>query len=224
MASTAPLKLACSPADSIRTGSAITAGGGSPCCASAGAAPSAIASKEMAIAPRTCWGKNPRRRRGTLLLAEAIGRPPFACCPGCRMSNDHAGASGRELLGHKSPILTRELSGNAGSSRLARVLKTSADGRIAATRTSISALLKQHDQRRHHQDPRIQKQRPVFGVIDVVLDAPGDLLDRVRLAPIPMHLRPAGDPRLHLVAREIAPDLLRELFVMAERMRARADQ
>ena len=66
----------------------------------------------------------------------------------------------------------------------------------------------------------------MLDVVEVVLDALHDLVDRIGLAAPAMDLRPAGDPRLHLVAREIALDRLVVEDVVGlglQRMRARPD-
>src|SRR5690625_3858398 len=88
----------------------------------------------------------------------------------------------------------------------------------------IRTFLEQHDEARHHENADVEQQRPVLGVIDVVLDASSDLVDRVGLSTEAMDLSPAGNARLDLVAREIATDLFREFLVMAERMRPWSDQ
>src|SRR3546814_7887817 len=51
------------------------------------------------------------------------------------------------------------------------------------------------------QDSEVERERPVLDVEKVVLDAPLDLFHGVGLSAPAVHLRPAGDARLHPVAR-----------------------
>ena len=81
--------------------------------------------------------------------------------------------------------------------------------------------------RRLGQDVEVEKDRPVLDVVEVVLDAALDLLLRVGLAAPAADLRPAGDPRLDPVAREIAVHgLVIEpvLGLGVDRVRARSHQ
>ena len=82
-------------------------------------------------------------------------------------------------------------------------------------------------QRRLQQDEEVEQHRPVLDVVEVELDALLDLLLAVDLAAPAVDLRPAGDPGLDAVAREIAVDGLVEqpvLQLALHRVRARADQ
>src|SRR3546814_7673575 len=56
------------------------------------------------------------------------------------------------------------------------------------------------------QDSEVERERPVLDVEKVVLDAPLDLFHGVGLSAPAVHLRPAGDARLHPVARRVGVD------------------
>ncbi|MNS87645.1 hypothetical protein D3C72_1215930 [compost metagenome] len=55
------------------------------------------------------------------------------------------------------------------------------------------------------------------------MDARFHLVERFRLAAQTIHLRPAGNARLDLVAQHVALDQLTVLLVMRHRVRARPD-
>src|SRR6267142_3069431 len=75
------------------------------------------------------------------------------------------------------------------------------------TSRSISVLVLGHQrQRRLEQDADVEPHRPVLDVIEIELDALLDLLVGVDFAAPSVDLRPAGDPGLDAVAREIAVD------------------
>jgi hypothetical protein len=56
------------------------------------------------------------------------------------------------------------------------------------------------------EDSQIEREGPVFDVIQVVLDAPADLLDRVGFAAPAAHLRPSSDAGLHPVSGRVFRD------------------
>src|SRR6267142_1782776 len=68
-------------------------------------------------------------------------------------------------------------------------------------------------------DLQIEPHRPVLDVIQVVLDP---LFDR-RVAAPAVHLRPAGDARLHLVAQHVLRDSVLELGDEVRALRTRTD-
>src|SRR5512135_3851488 len=73
-------------------------------------------------------------------------------------------------------------------------------------RRSIGVLGLEQREGRAQYDVEIEQQRPVFDVVEVVLDALLDLLVRIRLAPPAVDLRPTGDAGFDAVAGEIAVD------------------
>ena len=94
-------------------------------------------------------------------------------------------------------------------------------------RRSVGVFAFQETQRRHQDDVEVEQDRPVLDVEQVVLDAALDLLFGVGLAAPAVDLRPAGDARLHAVAREVAvDDLVVELVrrLRLNRVRARPDE
>src|SRR5262249_15816464 len=72
---------------------------------------------------------------------------------------------------------------------------------------------------RHPEDLEVEPQRPVLDVVEVVLDA---LVDG-GVAGRAVHLRPAGDARLHAVAEHVLRDLVLELAHEGRPLGARAD-
>src|SRR5688572_9120614 len=74
------------------------------------------------------------------------------------------------------------------------------------------------DDREPH-DLQIESHRPVLDVVQVVLDT---LFERGVAAPA-VHLRPAGDTRLHLVAQHVLRDAVLELLHEEGAFRPRAD-
>ena len=64
----------------------------------------------------------------------------------------------------------------------------------------------QDGKNRSPENQKIEGQRPIFDVIQIVFDPPADLLDRCRLAPPSVHLRPAGNARLYAVAYRVVTD------------------
>src|SRR5262249_2535378 len=73
---------------------------------------------------------------------------------------------------------------------------------------SVCAGVAEDSQYGERQDPQIEPQRPVPHVIQVV----GDSLIERRVAAEPVHLCPAGDSRLHVMAHHVARNLLAELL------------
>src|ERR1700741_5162354 len=71
-------------------------------------------------------------------------------------------------------------------------------------------------------DAEVQAQRPVAQIVEVVVDARLHSLDRLRLAAQAVDLRPAGEPRAHLVALHVALDELAVELVVRDRVRPRA--
>src|ERR1051325_8024564 len=81
------------------------------------------------------------------------------------------------------------------------------------------AALKKTANGRQPHDLDVERHRPVLDVVEVVFDA---LLER-RLAAPAVHLRPAGDTGLHLVAQHVLRDAVLELFDEEGALGARAD-
>src|SRR5688572_32818548 len=81
-----------------------------------------------------------------------------------------------------------------------------------------AALEHAADQSEPH-DLEVECHRPVFDVVQVVFDP---LLERCISAPA-IHLRPAGNAGLHLVAQHVLRDLVLELLDEERALRARAD-
>src|SRR3972149_4251642 len=77
---------------------------------------------------------------------------------------------------------------------------------MAASRASVGVRILQHHERGPEENPQVERQRPVPEVVEVELDAPPHLVHAVGLAAQAVHLRPAGDARLHLVAHHVAAD------------------
>src|SRR5690606_30248671 len=98
---------------------------------------------------------------------------------------------------------------------------------IAASVTSIGVPRVEQRYGGHRQDVQVEHHRPVLDVVEVVLDPALDLLRCVGFPAPAVDLRPAGDARLDLVAREVAVDDLAIELVGSLRHRrvgARADQ
>ena len=89
---------------------------------------------------------------------------------------------------------------------------------LMLTTSSRHACGRTLDEREPH-DLQIEAHRPVLDVVQVVLDA---LLER-RVAAPAVHLRPAGDAGLHLVAQHVLRDLVLELRDEMRPLRARPD-
>src|SRR5690349_12064140 len=70
------------------------------------------------------------------------------------------------------------------------------------------------------QDLQIEAETPALDVVEVVFDP---LLDR-RVAPPAVDLRPAGDPRLDLVAEHVAGHTAPELLDEARTLGTRTDE
>src|SRR5215217_7496078 len=82
---------------------------------------------------------------------------------------------------------------------------------VETTTSSVSVLVLGHQrQRRLEQNVEIEQHRPILDVIEIELDALLDLLVGVDFAAPAVDLRPAGDPGLDAMAREIAVDGLVE--------------
>jgi hypothetical protein len=52
----------------------------------------------------------------------------------------------------------------------------------------------------HHNDFDVEQKRPIIYVVQIALDAPPHLLDRISFSAMAVHLGPAGDARLDLMA------------------------
>src|SRR5258708_8932563 len=78
---------------------------------------------------------------------------------------------------------------------------------VMTTRFLVGMLVEEPLQQREPHDLEIETDRPVLDVVEVVLDA---FFDR-RIAAPAMHLRPAGDARLHFVPEHVLWNLVLEL-------------
>src|SRR5437762_1458899 len=90
---------------------------------------------------------------------------------------------------------------------------------VMTTRFLVGMLVEEPAQQRQPHDLQIEPHRPVLDVVEVVLDP---LLDRGVAAPA-VHLRPAGDAGLHLVAQHVLRDLVLELRHEQRPLGPRAD-
>ena len=86
---------------------------------------------------------------------------------------------------------------------------------------SIDVLASRHLPDRPQQNEKIQAEAPVGDVPAVILDTALDRLQGRCRAPVVVHLRPAGDAGLHVVAVGVILDLLDEFVVVADRKIAR---
>src|SRR6185436_13504518 len=68
----------------------------------------------------------------------------------------------------------------------------------------IGILALPYDEDRPPDDREVELERPVPQVIEVVFDARLHLVEGFGLAAQPVHLRPAGDARPHLVPHHVA--------------------
>src|ERR1043165_6921324 len=92
---------------------------------------------------------------------------------------------------------------------------TNAAGRAGSIRVFVTQAV----YKRHEKDLQVEHQRPVFDVIQVVLDAHADR----RIAAPAVHLRPAGDAGADFVAEHVVRELGAELFAELRPLGARAD-
>src|SRR5688572_33381565 len=76
---------------------------------------------------------------------------------------------------------------------------TAGAGRSCSRDTLHGARVAEHTNEREEQDLQIEAHRPVLDVIEVVLDP---ALER-GVAPEAVHLRPSGDPGLHVMAQHV---------------------
>src|SRR4051812_991653 len=90
---------------------------------------------------------------------------------------------------------------------------------VMTTRFLVGMLVEEPAQQRQPHDFQVEPHRPVLDVIQVVLDP---LLDRGVAAPA-VHLRPAGDARLHFVAQHVLGNLVLELRDEQRPLGPRAD-
>src|SRR3984893_18578526 len=77
-----------------------------------------------------------------------------------------------------------------------------------SVRVSVRVLVEEASDDRQPHDLHIEAHRPVLDVVEVVLDP---LLARCIAAPA-VHLRPPGEPRLHLVPQHVLRDPVLELL------------
>src|SRR5262245_8109934 len=92
---------------------------------------------------------------------------------------------------------------------------------------SIGVLGLEQRARRAEQDVEVEQHRPVFDVIQVMLDAPLDLLVGISLTTPAVDLGPTGDARLDAMAGEIAVDRLVVALLLGfgvDGVRSRTDQ
>src|SRR5262249_27756465 len=90
---------------------------------------------------------------------------------------------------------------------------------VITTRCLVGMLVEEAPEQREPHDLQVEADRPVLDVVEVVLDP---LLDR-RVAAPAVDLRPAGQPRLHLVAKHVRGDAMLELFDEVRTLGPRAD-
>src|SRR6476646_4906964 len=64
----------------------------------------------------------------------------------------------------------------------------------------------QDGENRASEDHQVERQRPIFDVVQIVLDAPPDLLERRCFASPSIHLRPAGNAGFYPMADRIVAD------------------
>src|SRR5581483_2179554 len=158
-------------------------------------------------------------------LAAVVVYPPAVAAYAIthsRYATKHNSLSSPGLAGRSSipetAVLMREASG---------MLDARPSRGMTAETSSIRVLVPgQKRDRRLREDHEIEQHRPVLDVVEIEFHALLDLLFIVDLAAPAVDLRPAGDPRLDAMAREITVDGFVEqarLQLALHRMRPRAD-
>ena len=72
-------------------------------------------------------------------------------------------------------------------------------------------------------DPALEREIPIFEILDVARDPVLDIGTVARFAAKSAHLGQAGNARFHKCADMIIPQELRELLIVFDQVRSRAD-
>src|SRR3954465_2538999 len=101
----------------------------------------------------------------------------------------------------------------------ASAISARARGFFMAANYLIGVFVTQPVYERHEEDLQVEHQRPVFDVVEVVLDADAD----GRIAAPAVDLRPSRDTGADFVAEDVVRELGAELFDELRALRARTD-